>query len=92
MAEEGHAPKLIGWGRDPAWHPKLPLLVFAGSRRVGKEVIDSDLMLTDGRGSTRSLTTTALSPERWPTWIEDGGAILYTIDHTTDLGRVEFLQ
>jgi hypothetical protein len=90
VSKGGESPKLIGHGRDPSWHPERPLLVFAGARMVGKTPINYDVRIADLRGGGKFLTATQFSDERWPRWHPNGGQILYTIAHTTDLFLMDF--
>ena len=92
IADSTTAPRLVGWGRDPTWHPQRSLIVYAASHRVGTKVIDTDLRIVDLKGSGRYLTRTAQSSERWPVWIDKGKALLYTIDGSTDVRKVEFKE
>jgi len=89
-SHNGKTPKLIGFGRDPRWHPEKPLLVYAGARMVGNHVINYDLRVADMKGGGRFLTSTQYSDERWPQWHPKGNQILYTIAKTTDVYLLDF--
>lgn len=92
VSKKGKKPSLIGHGRDPRWHPKLPRLLFAGARMVGNRAASYDLKIADLDGASRFLTATQYSDERWPQWHPDGNQILYTIAKTTDIFVLDFKQ
>lgn len=90
VSKKGKTPSLIGFGRDPRWHPQKPLLLYAGARMVGNRAASYDLKVADLDGAARFLTATQYSDERWPQWHPDGNQILYTIGKTTDLFVLDF--
>jgi hypothetical protein len=87
----GEKPALIGYGRDPSWHPEKHLLVFSGARMVGSTPVSFDIRLADGKGSGKFLTATQYVDERWPQWQPSGSKILYTLAQTTDLFLLDFV-
>lgn len=89
-SKAGEKPTMIGFGRDPAWHPERHLLVYAAARMVGKTPVSFDLRLADSKGSGKFLTSTQFVDERWPQWQSSGHKILYTLDRTTDLFLLDF--
>ena len=92
VSKKGHDPSFLAWGRDPRWHPKRPLLVFAGARMVGDVATGYDIKIADLNGASRLLTSTQFSDERWPQWHPDGQQIMYTLSKTTDLFLIDFQQ
>lgn len=92
ISQAGKKPRRIGPGRDPKWHPKRPLLLYAGGRMVGSVTASYDLRVTDSRGEGRFLTDTQYSSERWPQWHPNGDQVLYTIAKTTDVYLLDFKQ
>ena len=89
-SRDGSAPRKLDDGRDPTWHPKSALLLYAAARKVGDQVVDYDLRIVDVHGNGRYLTKTQMSPERWPQWLNNGQRIIYTLDQTTDLLQMDF--
>lgn len=90
-SKAGEKPSFIGYGRDPAWHPEKHLLVFSGARMVGNTPVSFDLRIADPQGSGKFLTATQFSEERWPQWHPSGQKILFTLAHTTDIYRMDFV-
>ena len=86
----GGKPSVIGMGFDPKFHPEKELILYAGSRKVGDKTVDTDLRLTDIKGSAKWLTYSQASGERWPQWSKDGRKIIYSIGGTTDIYRLDF--
>ncbi|MEZ4742374.1 MAG: hypothetical protein R3B45_08000 [Bdellovibrionota bacterium] len=86
----GSNPISLGYGRDPDWHPRKQLLVYAGARMLGSKAIDYDIKMVDHLGRSRWLTKTQHSQERWPQWEINHDGIIYTKDKTTDLYIMEF--
>lgn len=76
--------QLLAAGRDPAWHPYQPLIVFAGARQIGGKTVDTELRLMDLNGTSRWLTKSP-GQERWPRWLKDGQGLAFTQENTTDL-------
>jgi hypothetical protein len=91
-SKAGKAPKFIGFGRDPRWHPEKPQLVYAGARMVGNTAVSYDLRVSDAHGNGKFLTATQHSDERWPQWHPKGDQIIYTIGKSTDVFLAEFKQ
>ena len=89
VSEDGTPARKIGEGLDPRWHPTKPLIVFAGSHKIGVKVVNTDLKLVDTKGKGRFLTHTQSSLERWPVWTPDGRSIIYTLNDSTDLYRLD---
>ena len=89
VSEEGSPARKIGEGLDPRWHPSKPLVVCAGSRKVGPKVINYDLKLIDTKGKGRFITNTQSSWERWPVFTANGESIIYTMSGSTDLYRMD---
>lgn len=92
MMRSGKPVAMVGHGRDPKWHPEKPRLVFAGARMVGNRAASYDLKVVDGNGTSKWLTGTQHSDERWPHWHPDGNQIIYTMDRSTDVFLVDFAQ
>jgi len=86
----GSSPSVAGFGRDPDWHPKKHILVFAGARMVGNKAIGYDIKVIDQSGRSRWVTQTQHSLERWPQWEVDREGIIFTKDKTTDLYTLDF--
>jgi len=89
---DGGAPRLLGDGRDPVWHPEKSLVVYAAARRIGSKIVDYDLKLVNAKGKGRYLTRTPASKERWPVWIKDGQAVMFTLEKSTDIYRLDLPQ
>lgn len=90
MMRANKNPVMVGFGRDPKWHPDKPRLLFAGARMVGNRAASYDLKVVDGNGNGKFLTATQFSDERWPHWHPDGQQIMYTVAKTTDVFIVDF--
>lgn len=89
-SREGAAPTLIGYGKDPDWHPKHNILLYSAFRMTGQTPTGSDLRVIDQDGRGRWVTQTQYSQERWPQWVRDGSGIIFTKDKTTDLYVMDF--
>lgn len=89
---DGGTPRLLGEGRDPAWHPEKSLVIYAAARRIGSKIVDYDLKLVNAKGKGRYLTRTPASKERWPVWIKDGQAVMFTLEKSTDIYRLDLPQ
>ncbi len=87
ISARGEAPKLLGRGRDPRWHPSKTLLLYAAARMVGNKAYDFDIRVSDVQGHGRYLTNTPDQAERWPQWW-DQGSIIYTAQNSTDLWKL----
>lgn len=83
---------LLGYGRDPKWHPEKPRLVYSGARMVGNRAVSYDIRVVDNDGQGKFVTATQFSDERWPDWHPNGNQIIYTIARTTDVFLVDFKQ
>lgn len=92
MMRSGKPVTMVGYGRDPKWHPEKPRLVYAGARMVGNRAASYDLRVVDGNGTSKWLTSTQHSDERWPHWHPDGNQVIYTMSRTTDVFLVDFAQ
>lgn len=92
VSRGGEEPKKLDRGKDPAWHPEKPILLYAGARVVGNTVINHNIKVSDLKGSSRFLTYTQGSSERWPQWQDQGSKVLYTHDRSTDIFQMEFIQ
>lgn len=89
----GKSTHRLGAGQDPTWHPqKKGVLIYAAARKIGNKVINYDLRLTDITGAGRYITTTQYSSERWPRWLKNGKGLVYTLDNTTDIYKVELKE
>jgi hypothetical protein len=89
MSEKGGNPKFVGYGKDPTWHPKHPILLAACGRTVGNTIIGYDLCVYDSTNQRRFLTATQHSDERWPNWSAKSSVVYYTKARTTDIYRIE---
>lgn len=92
FSEMGGKPKKIGDGFDPRWHPVKPLVIFAGLRKVGDKIIGTDIRVANREGEGRWLTFSQSSRERWPLWLHHGKAVVYALEKTTDIYRLELLN
>jgi hypothetical protein len=90
VSDEGKEPLFVDWGRDPSWHNKRQLLVFAGGRMVGNKAARYDLKIADigAQKPAVFISNTEDADERWPVWNED--KIIYTLARTTDLYQMKF--
>lgn len=88
-SQSGNNPKRLGWGKDPNWHPKEKLIVYAAALKIGNKVLSYDLRVMDINGKGRYLTRTQGSSEMAPKWLKDGKKIAFTIGKTTDLYYME---
>ncbi len=87
---QGEKTKFLDYGRDPQWHPKKDLIVYAGGRMVGNKASQYDLKVSSTTGAGSFLTSTQARSERWPMWSPDGNSIIYTITDTTDIVTLNF--
>ena len=92
ISRSGDQPKKLDRGRDPAWHPDKPFLLYSGARMVGNKVINHNIKISDLKGSARFLTYTQHSSERWPQWYENGTRVAYTHEKSTDIFTMDFVQ
>jgi len=86
VSRDGGTPRFVAYGRDPRWHPRRPLIVFAGARMVGNKIISYDLRLADQEGvAGQFLTATQLASERWPQWRGNSERLVYAVEQTNEL-------
>ena len=91
-SELGKKAKKIGEGYDPSFHPRKPIVAYAGVRKIGTKVIGSDIRvvdLADPAGSGRWVTSSLSKSERWPQFMAKGEAMIYTLFKTTDIFYLE---
>jgi Tol biopolymer transport system component len=89
-SNEGGNSVIVGFGKDPDWHAKQNLLLYAGFHMTGNIATGSDLRVVDQSGRGRWITQTQYSNERWPQWQTDRDAIIFTKEKTTDLYTLDF--
>ena len=89
-SREGQPPITVGFGKDPDWHPKRNLLLYAGFHMTGNLATGSDLRVVNEQGQGRWITQTQYSDERWPQWEADREGIIFTKEKTTDLYLLDF--
>ena len=91
ISSQGEAPKLLGRGRDPRWHPFKSLLLYSAARTLGIKAYDYDIRISDLNGQGRFLTNTPNQIERWPQWWADD-SVLYTLEGSTDLWQLRYRE
>lgn len=92
VSRAGEKPHKLDRGKDPTWHPDKPILLYAGARVVGNTVVNHNIKVSDMKGSSRFLTYTQGTSERWPQWQDQGKKVLYTHEKSTDIFQMEFVQ
>jgi tricorn protease-like protein len=89
FSAEGKEPVKLGMGRDPKWHPREPLIIYAGAHLVGKKIISYDIRMVDTKGKGVFVTKTQSANERWPVFTHDGKTVLFTLEGSTDIHKLE---
>ena len=88
VAKYGKDAEKIGEGFDPSWHPKKELIVYAGARYVGDQIVNTDLRIVNPKGEGKWITASQAIKERFPQFVEKGQGIVFLAEGTTDLFKV----
>ena len=85
ISMQGEPARFLDFGRDPQWHPKQDMIIYAGARMVGNKAAQYDVKMSTSMGPGSFLTSSQDRSERWPMWSPDGTAVVYTVSGTTDI-------
>jgi len=91
LSDKGQKPKMIGYGKDPSWHPYRDVFIYsAAGYHIDGKIFYYKLKIDNAKGSNRFISSDQLINERWPIWTGYRNDITYTADNTNNLYMIRF--